>query len=81
MILLEKRTKTLLFTLEKRTKPPIFALENGQMIPQALVFCNENVSIDNNVYYIPIYMVCFLKKETLRDIKYTVDIKGVRPPE
>ncbi len=47
------------------------------MIPQALVFCNENVSIDNNVYYIPIYMVCFLKKETLGDIKYAVDIKGI----
>ena len=26
---------------------------------------------------IPIYMVCFLKKETLGDIKYTVDIKGI----
>lgn len=47
------------------------------MIPQALVFCNENVRIDNNVYYIPIYMVCFLKKETLGDIKYAVDIKGI----
>lgn len=46
-------------------------------IPQALVFCNENLSVDHNVYYIPIYMVCFLKKKTLEDVKYTVDIKGI----
>jgi len=46
-------------------------------IPQALVFCNENVSIDNNVCYVPIYMVCFLKKETLGDITYAVNIKGI----
>ena len=47
-------------------------------IPQALVFCNENVSIDNNVCYVPIYMVCFLKKETLGDITYAVNIKGIK---
>ncbi len=46
-------------------------------IPQALVFCNENVSIDNNVCYVPIYMVCFLKKETLGDITYAVNTKGI----
>lgn len=46
-------------------------------IPHALVLCNENVSTDNNVYYIPIYMVCFLQKETIEDIKFTVNIKGI----
>lgn len=46
-------------------------------IPQAYVFCNDNVSIKNNVYYLPIYMVAFLQKEAMADVVYTIDLNGM----
>lgn len=46
-------------------------------IPQAYVFCNDNVSIKNNVYYLPIYMVAFLQKEAMADVVYTIDLNGI----
>ena len=46
-------------------------------IPQAFVFCNDNVSINGNIYYLPIYMVAFLRKETIGDVVYSVDLNGI----
>lgn len=46
-------------------------------IPQAIVFCNDNVSIKNNVHYLPIYMVAFLQKKTIADVVYSIDLNGI----
>lgn len=46
-------------------------------IPQAFVFCNENVHVNGNIVYLPIYMVAFLKKEVIGDIIYKVDLEGI----
>lgn len=43
-------------------------------IPQAFVFCNENVSQKGRITYYPIYMITFLKKQELPDdFIYRVD--------
>jgi hypothetical protein len=46
-------------------------------IPRALVFCNDNVSVNGNIVYLPIYMVAFLKKDVVGDIVYKVDMEGI----
>ena len=46
-------------------------------IPQAFVFCHDNVKDDGKVCYYPIYMVSFLVKETIGDILYSVDMSGI----
>ena len=46
-------------------------------IPQAFVFCHDNVKDDGRVCYYPIYMVSFLVKETIGDILYSVDMSGI----
>ncbi|MBR3435452.1 MAG: ATP-binding protein [Bacteroidales bacterium] len=46
-------------------------------IPQAFVFCHDNVKDDGRVCYYPIYMVAFLVKETIGDILYSVDMSGI----
>lgn len=52
-------------------------MENTEYaIPQAFVFCHDNVSVNNNVCYLPIYMVAFLVKEMMDDILYSVDMSG-----
>lgn len=46
-------------------------------ISQAFVFCHDNVSVKGNVYYLPIYLVAFLTKETTVDVVYTIDLDGI----
>jgi len=46
-------------------------------IPQAFVFCHDNVKDDGRICYYPIYMVAFLVKETIGDILYSVDMSGI----
>lgn len=54
-------------------------MENTEYaIPQAFVFCHDNVSTSNNVCYLPIYMVAFLVKEMMDDILYSVDMSGIQ---
>ena len=36
-------------------------------IPEAFVFYNGNVNVDNKITYLPIYMVMFLSKKTIND--------------
>lgn len=44
-------------------------------INHGIVFCNENVNVMENVVYLPIYMVGFLKKEVeLEEGIYTLDL-------
>lgn len=46
-------------------------------IPQAIVFCNDNVSVSGNIVYLPIYMSTYLRKETIGDIIYDIDLTGL----
>jgi len=46
-------------------------------IPQAIVFCNDNVSVSGNIVYLPIYMSTYLSKETIGDIIYDIDLTGL----
>lgn len=47
-------------------------------IPQALVLCNDNVKVTGKVVYMPIYMLMFLEKEVLVDVKYKVDLSDLK---
>ena len=46
-------------------------------IPRALVFCNDNVSTNGNIVYLPIYMVAYLKKKVIGEVIYDVDLEGI----
>lgn len=46
-------------------------------IPQALVFCNDNVIDSSPLYYLPIYMAAFLQRETLASISYDINLTGL----
>jgi hypothetical protein len=47
-------------------------------IEQAFVFCNENVSVQEQIVYCPIYMIAFLKKHKIEeDIFYRIDLQGL----
>ena len=47
-------------------------------IREALVLCNGNVKVDGNVIYMPIYMLMFLKKDAVVDMKYRLDLSDLR---
>ena len=47
-------------------------------IPMALVLCNGNTKVEGKVVYMPIYMLMFLEKETVLDVKYKVDLSDLR---
>lgn len=46
-------------------------------IPQAYVFCNDNVQTNARIIYLPIYMIAYLKKEEMGDVIYDVDLEGI----
>lgn len=46
-------------------------------IPKALVLCNGNTKIEGKVVYMPVYMLMFLEKETMLDVKYKVDLSDL----
>ena len=46
-------------------------------IPMAFVFCNDNVSTSENIVYLPIYMVAYLKKKVVGEVIYDVDLAGI----
>lgn len=46
-------------------------------IPQAFVFCHSNVHSEGNICYLPIYMVTFLRKESIGQLVYSVDLSGI----
>lgn len=46
-------------------------------IPSAYVFCNDNVRKSENLLYLPIYMVAFIKKEHPLEMKYSFDLAGL----
>lgn len=46
-------------------------------INQATVFCNDNVTNDDKVVYLPIYMLMFLKNENTELGTYKIDLGGL----
>ena len=46
-------------------------------IPQAIVLCNDNLCIKDKVVYAPIYMMMFIQKELIADMKYSLDLSGL----
>lgn len=47
-------------------------------IPQALVFCNENISTVDKIVYLPIYMIGFLEKEKIEEYIYSIDLSALQ---
>ena len=43
-------------------------------IPQAFVFCNENITYRDKITYLPIYMIGFLEKEKIEEYIYSIDL-------
>lgn len=44
-------------------------------IEQAVVFCNENILVKEKIFYCPVYMAGFLKKEMEQDdLYYSIDL-------
>ena len=46
-------------------------------IPQAVVLCNNNFEVKDNVIYVPIYMMMFLQKEHEIDMQFHLDLNGL----
>ena len=48
-------------------------------IPEAIVLCNNNVRVDGNVIYLPVYMTMFLHRMTVVDAgEYIPDISALQ---
>lgn len=46
-------------------------------IEQAVVLCNDNLSVDDRITYMPIYMLVFFQKELTEDVRYHLDLSGI----
>ena len=46
-------------------------------IPEAIVLCNNNISIAGKVVYAPIYMSMFLRRNDSAPLEYKVDLTGI----
>ena len=46
-------------------------------VPQALVFCNENISTVDKIVYLPIYMIGFLENEKIDEYIYSIDLSAL----
>ncbi|MDO4616056.1 MAG: AAA family ATPase [Lachnospiraceae bacterium] len=46
-------------------------------IPEGLVLCSENIRVENNVFYCPVYLTGMLKKEENLDYHYEIDLTGL----
>lgn len=46
-------------------------------IPQAVVLCNNNFEVKDDVIYVPIYMMMFLQKEREIDMQFHLDLNGL----
>lgn len=47
-------------------------------VPQALVFCNENISTVDKIVYLPIYMIGFLENEKKDEYIYSIDLSALQ---
>lgn len=47
-------------------------------IPKGLVLCNGNVDTNDNVIYMPIYMIMFLQRHERVDVTYKLDLSDLK---
>lgn len=52
--------------------------EERYAIPQAFVFCNKNISTQEKIAYLPIYMIGFLEKEKIEEYIYSIDLSALQ---
>lgn len=53
-------------------------MEGGEYdIPQALVFCNDNLCVQGKIMYAPVYMVMFLQKAEEVPVMYRINLDGL----
>ena len=46
-------------------------------IPKAYIFSNNNIEVDGNKVYLPIYMIMFFEKDQIKDMKYKIDLSNL----
>lgn len=46
-------------------------------IPEALVLCNDNLSIEGDIKYLPIYMIMFIYREKPANVQFSLDLSGL----
>lgn len=46
-------------------------------ITKAYVLSNENVEVENEKIYLPIYMIMFVKKDKMKDVNFKIDISDI----
>ena len=44
---------------------------------KVIVLCNDNLSVVGKVKYVPIYMMMFIYKEQVTDVKFKLDLTGL----
>ncbi|MBQ6279161.1 MAG: ATP-binding protein [Muribaculaceae bacterium] len=47
-------------------------------IDKGIVLCNANVSNDNNISYMPIYMIMFMQHDNNLPLKFTINLDGLQ---
>jgi len=47
-------------------------------IPEAMVFCQDNVKVEGKTVYLPIYMLMFLQQPKLDDLIVKFDLTGLK---
>ena len=50
-------------------------------LPEAIVFCNDNLRVAGKMVYAPVYMVMFLEKDNAVPSFYEVDLSGLQRKE
>lgn len=52
-------------------------LTNDFDIPKAYILSNNNVEVDGNKIYLPIYMIMFFAKDKVEDMQYRIDLSDL----
>lgn len=52
-------------------------LSNNFDIPKGYILSNNNIEINSNKIYLPIYMIMFFEKDKVKDMKYKVDLSSL----
>lgn len=46
-------------------------------IPEAIVLCNDNLNVKDNILYAPVYMTMFIEKDPAANIDFHLDLSGL----
>ena len=52
-------------------------LSSDYNIPKAYVLSNNNIEVNKNKIYLPIYMIMFFEKMQIKDMTYKVDLSNL----